>query len=173
MSITPDTKNWTWVTERACPECEFDASKIDVADIPVLLRENSLAWHALLTSPGEHAVRPDAQTWSPLEYGAHVRDCIRIYDFRLRLMLEQDGPTYPNWDQDETAVAERYNEQDPATVAEEILAASAPLEARFASVEGEQWQRTGYRSDGSSFTIESFGRYFIHDPIHHLRDVRG
>ncbi|HEY5013683.1 MAG TPA: DinB family protein, partial [Acidimicrobiia bacterium] len=24
--ITPDTKDWTWVLERPCPECGFDAS---------------------------------------------------------------------------------------------------------------------------------------------------
>lgn len=26
MAIVPDTKDWTWVLERACPECGFDAS---------------------------------------------------------------------------------------------------------------------------------------------------
>ena len=24
MAIIPDTKNWTWVLERPCPECGFD-----------------------------------------------------------------------------------------------------------------------------------------------------
>jgi hypothetical protein len=43
----------------------------------------------------------------------------------------------------------------------------------FASVTGAQWERTGSRSDGAHFTVESFGRYFIHDPIHHLYDVTG
>jgi hypothetical protein len=32
---------------------------------------------------------------------------------------------------------------------------------------------TGARSDGAQFTVESFARYFIHDPIHHLYDVTG
>ena len=26
-------------------------------------------------------------------------------------------------------------------------------------------------SDGARFTVESFGRYLLHDPIHHLQDV--
>ena len=38
---------------------------------------------------------------------------------------------------------------------------------------GGQWQRTGRRSDGASFTVETFARYFIHDPVHHLYDVTG
>ena len=32
-------------------------------------------------------------------------------------------------------------------------------------------QRTGRRSDGAHFTVETFARYFIHDPVHHLYDV--
>jgi hypothetical protein len=31
--------------------------------------------------------------------------------------------------------------------------------------------RPGRRSDGATFTAETFARYFIHDPIHHLHDV--
>ncbi|GAA3238392.1 DinB family protein [Actinocorallia longicatena] len=173
MSITPDDKNWTWVVERACPECGFDASAIDVGDVAGLLAANSAEWHALLRSPGAHDVRPVPSKWSALEYGCHVRDCIRIYDYRLRRMLEEDGPSYPGWDQDATAVEERYGEQDPVTVADELLEASRSLEARFAGVTGEQWRRTGHRSDGASFTVETFARYFIHDPIHHWHDVRG
>lgn len=38
---------------------------------------------------------------------------------------------------------------------------------------GAQWNRTGNRSDGAHFTIETFGRYFLHDPVHHPYDVTG
>ena len=34
------------------------------------------------------------------------------------------------------------------------------------------WTRPGRRSDGASFTIETFAKYLIHDPVHHLWDVR-
>ena len=30
----------------------------------------------------------------------------------------------------------------------------------------------GRRSDGSAFTVESLGRYWLHDVEHHLHDVR-
>jgi hypothetical protein len=29
------------------------------------------------------------------------------------------------------------------------------------------------RSDGARFTVASFARYMVHDPIHHLYDVTG
>jgi hypothetical protein len=39
-------------------------------------------------------------------------------------------------------------------------------------VGGTDWSRTGARSDGARFTVDSFARYMIHDPVHHLHDVR-
>ena len=50
----------------------------------------------------------------------------------------------------------------------ELLARAEELAARFDGVTGSQWDRTGYRSDGAAFTVESFARCLIHDPIHHL-----
>ncbi len=106
-----------------------------------------------------------------LEYACHVRDVYRLYDERLRLMLTLDDPTYPNWDQDVTAVDDRYNEQDPARVAIELADAARGLADRFAAVTDAEWGRTGTRSDGARFTVDSFARYLMHDPVHHLHDV--
>ena len=58
-------------------------------------------------------------------------------------------------------------------MAAELLAAAGTLADRFDGVSGDQWQRTGARSDGAEFTVETFARYFIHDPVHHLYDVTG
>ena len=46
------------------------------------------------------------------------------------------------------------------------------LADRFATVRPDQWARTGFRSDGAAFTIDSFTRYMMHDPVHHVWDVR-
>jgi hypothetical protein len=173
VTITPDTKDWTWVLQRPCPECGLDTSTFAREDVAILVRDVSRRWHALLTSPGEHRRRPEPGKWSPLEYGCHVRDVFRLYDQRLELMLTTDGPYYPNWDQDVTAVQDRYGEQDPELVATELVHAGEAVAARFDTVSGDQWQRTGFRSDGAQFTIESFARYFVHDPIHHYHDVTG
>jgi hypothetical protein len=88
-------------------------------------------------------------------------------------MLEHDDPAYPNWDQDVASVEGRYLEEDPAEVRTEIETAGERLADRFDAVTGVQWERTGKRSDGVDFTVESFARYMIHDPVHHLHDVRG
>jgi hypothetical protein len=170
MAITPDTKDWTWVIERPCAECGYDASTIEPTDVAALVRRNADAWPAVLAR-ADVRVRPDESTWSPLEYAAHVRDVLRLYRSRLALMIDTDDPLYPNWDQDATAVAERYNEQDPAVVGEQLLEAADEIARAFEAVSGEEWQRPGRRSDGVSFTVATFALYFVHDPVHHLHDV--
>ncbi|RFA17186.1 methyltransferase type 12 [Subtercola boreus] len=172
MTIVPDTKNWTWVLERECPECGFDSGAITLGDVPGLVRENAAAWLAVLARPGV-GDRPDASTWSDLEYAAHVRDVFRIFRGRLELMLAEDDPAFPNWDQDATALENHYSEQDPATVSGELTEAAEKVALAFEAVPAGAGQRTGRRGDGSSFTVESLACYFIHDPVHHLHDVRG
>jgi hypothetical protein len=174
MPIEADTKDWTWVLERPCPECGFEASSVPREQFTQLIRSVAEAWLPVLAEPADLLRRRFSDDrWSPLEYGCHVRDVFRLYEQRLQLMLTKDNPAYPNWDQDQTAVDDRYNEQDPAAVATELAAAAAALAATFDSVEGAAWQRRGSRSDGAEFTVETFGRYMIHDPIHHLHDVTG
>lgn len=173
MAIIPDTKDWTWVLRRPCPDCGFDTSAFPREQVPGLILANAARWHEVLTGRADARTRPAPDRWSPLEYGCHVRDVLRLYDFRLRLMLTEDDPLFPDWDQDSTAVAERYAEQDPLVVAAELTAAAGPIADQFATVTGEQWERTGTRGDGARFTVETFARYFMHDPVHHLYDVTG
>lgn len=168
--IEPDTKDWTWVVERPCPECGFDASDLSITEIPAAVRANAEAWGPLLAGP-EVRQRPAAHIWSPLEYACHVRDVFVLFDQRLHRMLDEDDPTFANWDQDATAVEGRYDEQHPTTVAAELVAAAERLSTSFAAVRPDQCRRTGTRSDGARFTVESFGRYLVHDPVHHLWDV--
>ena len=167
---TPDDKDWTWVLELPCPECGFDASTFPATEVAAALRANAAAWRSRLAHPAV-AQRPSEDRWSALQYACHVRDVFRVYLARLDRMLDEDGPHYDNWDQDATATEQRYDLASPATVAAELTAAASALADRFDSVQGDQWQRTGFRSDGASFTIDTFARYFIHDPVHHLWDV--
>ena len=171
MPIAPDTKDWTWVLQRRCPECGFDARAFPREQVGRMVRANAAAWEDVLARDDGLTTRPSDDRWSALEYACHVRDVFRIYDQRLEMMLTDDDPDFSNWDQDVTAVEERYNEQDPATVAGGITTAAARLADRFDSVSGDAWQRTGNRSDGARFTVESFARYMVHDPVHHLDDV--
>ena len=117
--------------------------------------------------------RPQPDVWSPLEYGAHVRDVYLLFDARLVQMLTEDEPTFANWNQDETAISAGYAEADPEQVADELEAAAQTFVARLSALEPNQLSRRGRRSDGAEFTVASFGQYFLHDVVHHLWDVTG
>jgi hypothetical protein len=168
--IVPDTKDWTWVLERPCPECGFVAQDVDPADVAEQLRVNAERWRVVLGRP-DVRTRPGPGVWSPLEYGCHVRDVHRTMLGRVELMLAEDEPTFANWDQDSAAIAERYAEQNPAVVSDELVSAAAAAAAKYDRVSGAAWDRPGLRSNGTRFSVASLGRYHLHDVVHHLRDV--
>ena len=168
--IVPDTKDWTWVLERPCPECGFDARAVRQVEVKNRIYANASAWQRVLEQPGAQT-RPAPAVWSPLEYACHVRDVHLIFDERVRLMLEADDPLFANWDQDEAAVHGGYGEQDPAVVADELAVAAAAASQTYATVDGAQWERSGRRSNGSVFTVDTIARYHLHDVEHHLHDV--
>jgi hypothetical protein len=172
MGITPDDKDWTWVIEAPCPECGFNAASTLCTDVADKLRLAIAQWHAVLTTRDDVRTRPRPDVWSPLEYGCHVRDVFRVYDGRIRRMLAEDGPHYLNWDQDQAAIDADYAAQDAAAVADELVVDGAKLANLFDAVEVEQWERTGFRSDGAAFTVDTISRYFLHDIVHHVMDVR-
>lgn len=170
MSIEPDTKDWTWVLREPCTECGLAAADVDPRSVAGLVRESLPRWSAVLARP-DVADRPDPATWSPLEYACHVRDVFTLFDERLQLMLTDDEARFENWDQDVTAVEERYGEQDPSVVAADLEAAGERLAGAFDAVPDDARTRTGLRSDGSTFTVDTFAQYFWHDIAHHLHDV--
>jgi len=169
-NITPDDKNWTWVLEQKCGDCDFDAPNFSSLKTGDALRDQVLRWESVLRI-SEARERPAPDVWSPLEYACHVRDVFRKFDERLKLMLETDDPAFENWDQDATAIQDRYDAQVADIVARELREAGMTLAARFDTVGDDQRSRRGFRSDGSVFTVDSIAKYLMHDPVHHLWDV--
>ena len=171
MSITPDTKDWTWVLERPCPECGFDPAAQGLGDLPRLVRDTATTWSEVL---GRDDVdrRPAPDVWSPLEYGCHVRDVHVLFAQRLRAMLDEDEPTFANWDQDATALESDYAGQDASDGGAATLVEAADAVAGiYATVTDATRGRPGVRSNGDRFTVESLGSYHLHDVVHHLHDV--
>lgn len=170
MAIEPDTKDWTWVLERPCSECGFDAADYPPASIAQQQRADLPRWRHVLERVDVRD-RPDGNTWSALEYAAHVRDVYGLFTERTELMLTQEDPLFGDWDQDRTAQEKNYAAEDPATVARELTAAGEGYASLLDSV--TDWDRVGRRSNGSRFTVGTLTQYALHDVVHHLHDVRG
>ncbi len=170
MPITPDVKDWTWVVEKPCSACGFAASQTSPADVGPTIRSHIPRWRKALERT-DVAVRPDDSTWSTLEYAAHVRDVFGVFEQRLRLMLAEDGPDFADWDQDAAAVDGDYAGQRPSAVAAELDTAGQASASTYDAVRREQWGRTGRRSNGAQFTVQTLSQYLLHDLVHHLHDV--
>ncbi len=170
--IEPDTKDWTWVLEQPCPDCGLAAGEVDRAELGRLIRDNAASWSAALGGP-RVTERPRPDVWSVTEYACHVRDVHALFAERVALMLAEDDPEFANWDQDVTAVESRYDLADPAEVAAQLVAAADTAAAAYDAVADDDWSRPGRRGNGDAFTVESIGRYHLHDVVHHLWDVAG
>ncbi|MFI6869200.1 DinB family protein [Nocardia sp. NPDC050406] len=191
MPIVPDTKDWTWVLERACADCGFDPEATTYEAVPGLVRDSAVRFAEVLRRAGVED-RPDESTWSPVEYAAHVRDVCLIMTHRLDIALSaaevpgpaiggydtavtvDDGiPMFANWDQDVTASLENYAAQPSADVAAQLTTAAETAARAFESVPLADRARVARRSNGSQFTVDTLARYFAHDLVHHVHDVRG
>ncbi len=171
MTIEPDTKDWTWVLEAPCPECGFVAHDVRIDDVAATIRANTEVWRVVLAGPAARR-RPSPEVWSPSEYACHVRDVHALFGERVALMLTEHGPTFPNWDQDATAVELGYDRADPAEVARELSANAEAVAQRYDALTSDVLDRPGFRSNGSAFTVASIVRYHLHDVVHHAWDVR-
>ncbi|MGW4249486.1 DinB family protein, partial [Nocardia sp. NPDC004722] len=100
MPIVPDAKDWTWVLERTCAECGFVPEDTAFDAVPGVTRDSAARLTAALARP-DAGQRPDDDTWSTLEYAAHVRDVCRIFTHRLdiaRTGAARPGPAIPAYD---------------------------------------------------------------------------
>ena len=135
-----------------------------------VLIDSAAEWTTVLARDAVET-RADEERWSDLEYGCHVRDVFRVMDGRLASMLSEDDPLFQNWDQDETAVDERYSEQDPALVNAQLLIAADQFAQRVARIQPDEWSRPGTRSNGSRFTRGDAGSLRAPRSLHHRWDV--
>lgn len=168
--VPPETKDWTWVLQQRCPQCSLDAGALTLIEIPMVIRTQVQVWPVVLLRR-DVAERPDPQVWSPLEYGAHTRDVLRLFQERLARMLAEDEPTLDDWDPNEAALQGGYHDLDADTVSAEILTEAETLATVVEELPEDAAERRGLRSDGAAFTVTTLMQYLVHDLVHHLWDV--
>ena len=66
--MEPDDKDWTWVLQKACPDCGFDAQTVSGRQVAAQLRANASRWPAVFER-ADVTARLQPLVWSPLEYG--------------------------------------------------------------------------------------------------------
>jgi hypothetical protein len=118
-------------------------------------------------------LRPDPDTWSPLEYACHVRDVLRVMAERIELAQREFEPTFTPMRRDERVVEDRYNEQDPAVVALEIAKAGDALVGQLQSLDDAGWARRGTYNypEPALRDVTWITANTVHELYHHRRDL--
>jgi hypothetical protein len=160
-----------------CQECGFDYDALAPADIPAAMRGFAKRYRAPLSRflPGEDGdavvrQRPGADTWSALEYAAHVRDVFAAYDRWIHRCLAEDRPVLDGPGPDDLAAERRYNDDDPAAVVEAVAANAERLAATVESLPDGGWDRVGMRRDEERSVLLT-ARRAVHEGSHHLLDI--
>jgi len=143
MTIPPETKDWTWVLSETCPECGFDTTEPARDDLAALATTIKERWVAAVSAISEPGRRPEPLVWSPLEYACHVRDVFALGTYRTGLMVDEDLPTFANWDQDATAVEDDYGSQDIEIVSGQLAANADEFSAFISALSEDAWSRAG------------------------------
>lgn len=73
-------------------------------------------------SPAQLRTRPYEGKWTPLEIIGHLIDAEFVYGYRVRLIFCEERPTILSMEQDPWVAGQRYNEDDPAMLAEDFRA---------------------------------------------------
>ena len=170
MPIVPDTKDWTWVLAASLPgvrlrqlHARVDAGPGDGSGQRRRMARRPRRRACAATSVGRRLVGARVRLPRARRLPA-VRRAIAADARGGRSAVRQLGS---GRDRDRAALR-------PSVAVEgggRVGVGRVRLAARFEIGLGDQWERTGRRSDGAVFTVDTFARYFVHDPIHHLHDV--
>jgi hypothetical protein len=162
-----------------CDECGFTYSEHDETVVARELGELGELYSSRLRLGDDPLARdvlrrrPDATTWSAIEYGCHLRDVLLAQRERLYLALVSERPSFVSIFRDERAVLARYDEQEPDQVAREIAVAAEMISWAVSGLDEAQWSRLCVYNfpEASERNVRWLAQHTLHEGVHHLYDI--
>ena len=163
-----------------CEECGFDYDGVADIEIGDKLRDFGRRYRVPLTRglKGEALddlvrAHPQEGVWSALEYTCHVRDVFAGQRRRVEQALVEGELVYAPMGREQRAIDDRYNEQDPVTVADELAANAEAMAVTVEALTSEQWSLGGLYGypEPTPRDLRWLARHTIHEGHHHLLDV--
>ena len=99
---------------------------------------------------------------------------LRVQTERIQLAQREVDPVFVPMGRDERVVEDRYNEQDPARVAAELLASAETFATLLDGLDDAGWARTGLYNypEPALRTVEWIAIHTSHELLHHRGDLR-
>jgi DinB superfamily len=157
-----------------CPECQFTYGALARPDLIAALERSGpdVAAHLVGEDDALRGRRvPDE--WSPLEYACHVRDVLLMQRDRLFVALVEDEASFKPMYRDQRVAFDRYGEQDPSKVGDQLVMAADLFAHAYAGLSEEQWTRHlmyGYPGP-ERHDVEWMAHHTLHEAVHHTGDI--
>ena len=173
-------EGWQWyrIQSDPCPQCGDHPAALSPGSLGELAVVRAASWRDFLVQADDRYLRacPDVAVFSPMQYGAHVRDILRVYTDRIVLGREQDSPTVPIFNPPHEEY-ERYNQLGTAELAADIDAQARRLRATAEAMDPAGWSRIVINDRGVygvyTFTLAGLACNAVHEAHHHLLDANG
>jgi hypothetical protein len=173
-------EGWQWARAQTdqCPQCGRQPGAMERDSLGDALLESAAAWREFLATADDVYLRtiPGPGVFSPMQYGAHVRDIQRVYGDRILLMLEEESPVFPQFNPEEGEWS-AFNDLSVAELADGIDVQAQRLAGILDQLQPKDWARTMIRDGGSDgvyeFTVAGLASYAVHESQHHLQDADG
>ena len=159
-----------------CAQCgfEYDVAEAEAAGPAIVVGVSEFA-HLLGAPASDVRHRPQPDTWSPLEYGCHLRDVLLVQRERVLAARRTDTPSFEPMGRDERVDHDGYSGQDPDAVGRQMTDAAAMFANVLARLGGAEWERRVVYGFPSTFerSLRWVAVHTLHEVRHHLLDVRG
>lgn len=158
-----------------CEECGFEYDLSEAREASQSIAEGVAEFAVIVRAPDvDVRARPQASTWSPLEYGCHLRDVLLVQRERVLTARRADRPSFDPMGRDERAEHDGYAQQDPDDVARQLTDAALMFANVLDRLGPDEWDRSVMYNypQRSERSLRWVAVHTVHEVRHHLRDVR-
>lgn len=119
-------------------------------------------------SPDAFAVRPDSETWSPVEVLGHLLDVEWVFGFRCRTSAYDQAPTFPGIDQERWVAEQEWADADPRELARRFRKVREVNLAFWRSLGRKDLEKTGLHGEADVVLTLGEQRSILagHDLVH-------
>lgn len=112
-------------------------------------------------------LRDGPDGWTALEVLCHLRDFDAIFQQRAQMILDEEYPKLPAYNQDELAIERNYNGENVEDVYRTLQESRQRFVAFFEGLTDEQWERAGVHPRVGHFTMtDAAMQVSYHDNLH-------
>ncbi len=120
----------------------------------------------------EFARIPEAEEkWSVVEVIQHLADSEIVYGYRMRLIVAEDKPNIPGYDQNAWAANLRYNDVEMGDALEDFLAMRAMNLRWLRSLSDDELDRWGLHSERGEESVRHIAKLLAAHDLVHLNQI--